>query len=275
VAGKPVILRAMDHRPIGFLDSGVGGLSLLSATKRLLPNERCIFLADGRYFPYGESDPASICNRAASLGRFLVARDAKLIVVACNTASVHALGYLRSVFPEVPFVGVVPVVKTLAQRTQSGTIAILSTPSTAGSPYMAGLLDQFAAGLNVVNIGCPGLAEAVECGEARSGETEAHVEQLLRDLPATGTDVLGLGCTHYYFLRPALKSILGSSIRIFDPSRPVARRVRQVLQEHAALVQKRAGEDAFFTTGDPARFACVAGALLRRPIAPVKAVDIV
>jgi glutamate racemase len=270
----PAILKAMDHRPIGFLDSGVGGLSLLKATKQLLPNERCIFLADGRYFPYGETDPASICSRAVSLGKFLLDRDVKLIVVACNTVSVHALSHLRSVFPNVPFVGVVPVVKTLAQRTRSGTIAIMSTPSTAGSSYLAALLDDFARGLNVVNISCPGLAEAVECGQARSSETAALIARLLVGLPATRADVLGLGCTHYTFLRPALKSTLGAGIRIFDPSRPVARRVHQVLEQRNALALDACGAEEFFTTGDPKAFACVASSLLRRPATRLTAVDI-
>jgi glutamate racemase len=265
----------MDHRPIGFLDSGVGGLSLLNATKRLLPGEQYILLADGRYFPYGESDPASICKRSAGLSRFLLDRDVKLIVVACNTASVHALAYLRALFPSVPFVGVVPVVKTLARRTASGTIAIMSTPSTAASAYLTGLVEEFAHGLNVVTIACPGLAEAVERGEARSKSTTVLVERLLECIPATGADVLGLACTHYFFLRPAIKKALGSNVHVFDPSRPVARRVRQVLQERDGLACARpGGEDEFYTTGNADGFARVAGSLLGRPITPVMAVEI-
>jgi glutamate racemase len=264
----------MDHRPIGFLDSGVGGLSLLRATKRLLPNERYIVLADGRYFPYGESEAGSICRRAASLSQFLLDRDVKLIVAACNTISVHALGYLRSCFPGVPFVGVVPVVKTLARRTRTGTIAIMSTPSTAGSAYLAGLLDEFAGGLRVVNVACPGLAEVVECGESGSPETAALVARLLKGVAQTGADVLGLGCTHYYFLRPAIKKSLGAEIRVFDPSRPVARRVREVLQQTDSLASGRANGDEYFTTGDAGTLACVARSLLHRPVAPVTAVNI-
>src|SRR6266536_1681994 len=145
----------MDDRPIGFLDSGVGGLSLLAAARRLLPNERYLALADGRYFPYGEADSAGICGRAERLSAFLLERNVKLIVVACNTASVHALAHLREAFPEVPFVGVVPVVKTLASRTRTGTMAILSTPGTAESPYLAALLREFATGRRVLNLACP------------------------------------------------------------------------------------------------------------------------
>ncbi|HTE83413.1 MAG TPA: glutamate racemase [Dehalococcoidia bacterium] len=264
----------MDGRPIGFLDSGVGGLSLLAATRRLLPHERYIALADGRYFPYGESDPDGICERVERLSAFLLDGDVKLIVAACNTASVHALAHLRASFPVIPFVGVVPVVKTLARRTRTGTIALLSTPATAESPYLAELLREFAPGKRVLNIPCPGLAEAVEAGEVGAERTSSLLAPILEHVSAAGADVLGLGCTHYFFLRPAIKRILGSGVQVFDASRPVARRVRQVLLQRDALGSCPSGPDEFYTTGDAARFAVVAQTLLRRPIESVAAVDL-
>lgn len=264
----------MDHRPIGLLDSGVGGLSLLAAARRLLPNERYIMLADGRHFPYGETDPAVISQRTARLSRFLLDRDVKLIVAACNTASVHALEDLRAAFPCVPFVGVVPVVKTLASRTRTGAIALLSTPATAQSDYLAGLLRHFAADTRVINISCPGLAEAVESGEIGADRTMELLRGLLARVDSGGADVLGLGCTHYFFLRPAIKTILGNGVRVFDASRPVARRVRQVLDGRNALASTRCGPDEFYTTGDAGRFAAVAQTLLRRPLPAVAPIDI-
>ena len=264
----------MDERPIGFLDSGVGGLSLLVAARRLLPKERFIAIADGRHFPYGESDPAGICDRASRLSAFLLEQDVKLIVVACNTASVYALAHLRASLPAVPFVGVVPVVKTLARQTRSGTLALLSTPATAESPYLSGLLREFAADRCVLSVSCPGLAEAVEAGEARSAATQELLESCLSQIRASDADVLGLGCTHYYFVRPAIKRILGRGVRIFDASRPVARRIRQVLTQRCALANTASGSDEFYTTGDPGQFASVAGELLRRRLDNVAGVDL-
>jgi len=264
----------MDDRPIGFLDSGVGGLSLLAAARRLLPNERYIAVADGRHFPYGEADPWGICDRAERLSRFLLDQNVKLIVVACNTASVHALAHLRGVFSGVPFVGVVPVVRTLARRTRTGTIALLSTPATAESPYLSALLREFAEGRSVLSVPCPGLAEAVEEGRADEPSTVALLASTLAQVAGSGADVLGLGCTHYYFLRPAIKRTLGPSVQVFDASRPVARRVRQILTERDDLAPCPSGPDEFYTTGDPCRFAAVAGKLLRRRIESVLGVDV-
>ncbi len=136
----------MDNRPIGVFDSGVGGLSIWRAIRRLLPQESLIFLADSGHVPYGEKSTAELHDLTGRIARFLLSQDVKIIVVACNTATVHAIGYLRENFPETPFVGVVPVVKTLARRTRTGTIAVLSTPATAQSPYLAGLIEEFAPG---------------------------------------------------------------------------------------------------------------------------------
>ena len=124
----------MDKRPIGFLDSGVGGLTIWRATRKLLPDESIVFFADSGHVPYGEKSTGEIHDLTERIVRFLLAQDVKLIVVACNTATVLALDHLRETFPEMPFVGVVPVVKTLARRTRTGTIAVLSTPATAKSP---------------------------------------------------------------------------------------------------------------------------------------------
>jgi glutamate racemase len=264
----------MDQRPVGFLDSGVGGLSLMGAARRLLPSERFLMLADGRCFPYGERDPAEVCERAERLSAFLLSQGAKLIIVACNTASVYALAHLRGTFPDVPFVGVVPVVKTLARRTRSGTIAVLSTPATAGSDYLAGLICEFAPGLRVINVSGPGLAEAVEAGDASSPRVRRLLEECLAGVRASDADVLGLACTHYLFLRRPIKQNLGPGVLVFDPARPVARRVRQVLTERAMLALGNPGEDVFYSTGDPRRFACVARCLLRRPHLQARPADV-
>ncbi len=264
----------MSQRPIGFLDSGVGGLSLMKAARRLLPAERFLVLADGRSFPYGERTPGEVRERAERLSAFLLGEGAKLIVVACNTASVHALAHLRQTFPGIPFVGVVPVVKTLARRTHSGTIALLSTPATAGSDYLSGLLDEFAPGLRVLNIGAPGLAEAVEAGHASDPQVRRLLEVCLAGVHASEADVLGLACTHYLFLRRPIKDLLGPGVLVFDPARPVARRIRQVLSERDMLAGGTPGEDAFFSTGDADRFASVARRLLRRPGLQASCVDV-
>jgi glutamate racemase len=263
----------MDQRPIAFLDSGVGGVSLLNAAKRLLPHERYLMVADGSFFPYGDLTPSLVCARVERMAEFVLGLRAKLIVLACNTASVYALAHVRSRFPDVPFVGVVPVVKTLAQRTRSGTIALLSTPGTAESLYLTKLINEFASERRVISVPGRGLAELVESGETRGQRTLDLLERCLSDVLSSDADVLGLACTHYLFLRRPIKRLLGPGVRVFDPSRPVARRIRQVLSERSILAGGPLVPDAFYTTGDPSELSAVLTRLMRRRDVRVEAVD--
>ncbi len=256
----------MDNRPIGVFDSGVGGLSVWRAMRKLLPEESMVFLADSGHVPYGEKTTAELEDLTGRIAGFLIDRNCKMVVVACNTATVHAIGYLRRTFPDVPFVGVVPVVKTLSRRTRTGTIAVLSTPATSTSPYLAGLIEEFAPDKKVVNVGCDGLEDMVENGNVGKRATTALLERHLEPVKRSDADVVGLGCTHYPFLRSRIKSLLGPGIRLYDPSRPVARRVREVLTERGELASNPAPVFEFYTTGDATVFRRVASRLLRRPV---------
>lgn len=264
----------MDNRPIGVFDSGVGGLSIYRAVRKLLPEESLDFLADSGNVPYGEKTTAQLEDLTSRIVRFLLDLDAKMIVVACNTATVHAIGHLRKTFPKVPFVGVVPVVKTLSRHTKTGTIAVLSTPATSRSPYLAGLIDEFAQGKHVVNVGCDGLENAIEMGNVRTRSTAALLERHLAPVKSSNADVVGLGCTHYPFLRSRIKSMLGPGVRLYDPSRPVARRVRQLLVEHDQLASNPRPRFRFYTTGDLLTFSMVASKLLRFPVTNAEHVDL-
>ena len=259
----------MDDRPIGVFDSGVGGLSIWRAIRKLLPRESMAFFADSGHVPYGEKTTRELENLTGGITRFLISKDVKLIVVACNTATVHTIAYLRETFPETPFAGVVPVVKTLARQTRTGTIAVLSTPATSESPYLSALIREFASDKNVINIGCDGLENMIEAGHLRTRATNSLLEHHLASVKGSRADVVGLGCTHYPFLRARIKSILGPGVRLYDPSRPVARRVRQVLAERDALSESIAPAYTFYTTGDTALFGRVATKLLRFPVRDV------
>jgi glutamate racemase len=176
---------------------------------------------------------------------------------------------LREQFPDLPFVGVVPVVKTLARNTRTGTIAVLSTPGTSRSPYLAGLIEEFAFDKRVVNVGCDGLEDLVEAGDVRTSRTNALLERHLAPVQGSDADEVGLGCTHYPFLRGRIKRMLGPGVRVYDPSRPVARRVRQLLQQSDALAQNEHPSYSFYTTGDVDVFRTVASKLLRFPVRDV------
>ncbi len=264
-----------DRRPIGFFDSGVGGLSILREVRRLLPAESMVYLADNAHFPYGALAEETLRALAGRITAFLLERDVKLVVVACNTATVHALSHLRAAYPHIPFVGVVPVVKPLAQRTQTGVIALLVTPSTARSPYLAGLIEDHATGCRVLTVPCPGLAELVEVAGISRASTTAVLEHLLEPLAGSGADALGLGCTHYPFLRGRIQRLVGSGVQVLDSGDAVARRVRAVLIERTALASTGAVVTyALYSTGDPVTLARAARRYLRLPPVMVRRIDL-
>jgi len=263
-----------ENRPLGIFDSGVGGLTVWRAIRRLLPRESLIFLADNAHVPYGEKTPDELQSLTADIVRFFLRHDVKLVVVACNTATVYAIDYLREQFPDTPFVGVVPVVKTLARYTRSGRIGVMSTPATSRSAYLRRLIEEFAPGLEVTNVGCDGLEDLVETGNIRGHQATELLERHLAPVVAARPDVVGLGCTHYPFLRARIKKILGPGVRVFDPSRPVARRVRQLLTSASQLATQEEPAFRFYTTSDADHFAAVASKLLRFPVRDAGHVDL-
>lgn len=237
--------------PIGLFDSGVGGLSIMKEVRRLLPQEDLIYVADSKFCPYGEKTPAAIQDRARKITTFLLTQGAKLIVVACNTASVAALNELRAEFA-VPFIGVEPAVKQAALFTKNKKIGVLATGLTLSGERFTSLVENYGGGLTVVNQACPGLVEAVEAGEISGPGTERLLQKYLQPLQEKGVDVVVLGCTHYPFLRPLVEQLVKPGIQIIDTGAPVARQTQRVLAQTMLLTSsQQMGREWFYTSGDP------------------------
>lgn len=251
-------------QPIGVFDSGVGGLSILIELQKLLPKEDFIFLADQAHVPYGEKSKSQLCKLTHDITNFFIQKGVKLIVVACNTATCHAIDFLRDNF-DVPFVGTVPAIKPAAKTTIKKRIGIISTSSTSESDYMANLIDNHAQGIRVVNIGCTGLENAVEKGEVDSLETELLLKKYLEPIKRSGADILVLGCTHYPFLKPKIQKNLDKGVKIVDSSRAIARRTVYLLKESSSL-NNRGGKLTYFTTSDPRDFSRMASVLMKKKI---------
>lgn len=240
------------HQPIGVFDSGVGGLSVLRAIRELLPNEHVLYLADQAHIPYGPRQKAHIRDLSFAITDFLLAQGAKLIVVACNTASAAALHDLRARYPETPFVGMEPAVKPAAAETHSGRVGVLATPTTFAGDLYASLVDRFAKGIEIFQSTCPGLVEEIERGDLESPAIHAILEGALTPMLAGGVDSIVLGCTHYPFVIPVIQSITGPEVNTIDPAPAIARQTQRLLTEHAWLnPDDTAGQLQFFTSGAP------------------------
>jgi glutamate racemase len=248
--------------PLGVLDSGVGGLSVLRHLRAVLPNEQFLYFADQAHIPYGPRDPQEVQSFTAGITRFLLGLGSKLIVVACNTASAASLDYLRQTFPAVPFVGMEPAVKPAALTTRSGKVGVLATPSTLNSHRYAGLMARYAGGIEVYEDPCVGLVQLIEAGALNGAETRRLLENVVRPMVRNGVDTLVLGCTHYPFVYPLLHEITGDGVAIIDPAPAVARHTRNVLQQLdlvAPVIQE--GSLRCFTSGSAARFASLTAQL--------------
>ncbi len=254
--------------PIGIFDSGAGGLSVLAEVQRLLPGEDVVYYADSASFPYGPKPSAEIRARAEAVTRDLLARAAKMIVVACNTATSAAIAHLRAQF-DVPFVGTEPALKPAAEGTLSGKVALLVTPGTARGEKLAALIDRYGAEVSVMTIEAPGLAERVEVGEIDGAPLRQLLHHYLEPLRDSGADVLALGCTHYAFLRPAIEGVVGEGVSVIEPSAAIARQVRRVIDARRLRNPRTVGGDVLYLcSGDAAAFARI-----RERLMPMEAAE--
>lgn len=238
-------------QPIGIFDSGVGGLSVLRAIRRELPAETLLYLGDQAHVPYGSRPRDQIREFAFGITRFLLDREAKLIVVACNTASAVALHDLRLAFPEVPFVGMEPAVKPAAETTHTGKVGVLATPTTFAGELYASVVERFAKDVQIFQSTCPGLVEQIELGDLTGPQTRQILEEALQPMLAEGIDTVVMGCTHYPFVIPLIETITGPDVRTIDPAPAIARQTRRLLAERGLLYPEgESGKQRFFTSGN-------------------------
>ena len=210
---------------IGVFDSGLGGLSVLAAIARALPQADLTYLADTAHVPYGDKHDDFIRGRVLTIGRHLVAQNCRMLVVACNTATAHAVAELRHQHPGIPVVGVEPGVKPAAQTTRSGHIAVLATEATARSQRLQHLIRDHAANITVHVQACPGWATRVETLNLDGAEFAAEIRTKVQPLLDAGVDRIVLGCTHYSFLTPTLQPLIAGRAELVDVADAVARQV--------------------------------------------------
>jgi glutamate racemase len=238
--------------PIGIFDSGVGGISVLRALLAHMPEEAMIYFGDQGHVPYGSRSMGQIQEFSEAITRFLLERGAKIIVVACNTASAAALRSLRETFPTIQFVGMEPAVKPAAERTRTGKVGVLATPATFQGALYASVVERFAHGVELFQHTCPGLVQQIERGNLDGDETRSILERALLPMLEKKIDTVVLGCTHYPFVIPLIQQIVGKNVRVIDPAPAVAQQTGRLLD--ASGLRNRSGSKAdarFYTSGDP------------------------
>jgi glutamate racemase len=240
--------------PIGIFDSGIGGLSVWREIARQLPHEDTIYFADQIHIPYGPRSLQEICSFSETITHFLLDRDCKIIVVACNAASAAALKHLRATFPDVPFVGMEPAVKPAAETTHTGVVGVLATPATFQGELFASVVERFANEVQLVKEVCPGLVQQIEAGRLSTPDTLEMLDRFLQPIREANADTIVLGCTHYPFVIEAIRQ-LAPGVNVIDPAPAVARQIDRVLRERGLRCEdERIGQHRFVTSGDRDRY---------------------
>lgn len=240
----------MNNAPVGFFDSGLGGLCILEAFRRLCPNEETVYIADSRNCPYGNRSAHEIRRISEENVAKLLKYDCKMIVVACNTATAAAIDTLRVNHPEIPFVGIEPAVKPAALHSRSGVVGVLATVGTFSGRLYRETKRKFAKDVTVLAAVADEFVTLVERGETSGTEAERIVRARIEPLLAAGADYLVLGCTHFPHLMNLIQKVVDGRAVVVEPSEAVARQALHLLKQHELVADRseRATNHVFIRT---------------------------
>lgn len=233
---------------IGVFDSGIGGLTVLVDLVAELPGERLVYVADQAHCPYGGRPEEEIVALTFAIADTLVGEGAKMLIVACNTATIAAIAPLRERHA-VPVVGIEPAVKPAVARSRSHIVGVLATEGSLGGEKFRGLVAEHRGDAEVLTQPCPGLVDRIESGDLDGPETRALVERYTAPLIAAGADVLVLGCTHYPLVRDLIAEVVGPGVELVDPGAAIAQRAQTLLADAGALDAGPGGVELRSTAG--------------------------
>ena len=239
----------MSVSPIGFFDSGIGGVSVWKEVVKLLPRENTIYLADSKNSPYGSKTITEIQDVSFKNTKWLIEKGCKLIVVACNTATTNSINLLREKF-NIPFVGIEPGIKPAIKESKNGKIGVLATRGTLSSELFE-KTSQSIYGIDVIEKDGDGIVEIIESGEFENNELESLLRKYLSPMIDYGIDQLVLGCTHYFLVKDLIKKIVGNKVKINNYNVAVAAQVKRILEEEKIVnIEKNKIYNDFFTNGN-------------------------
>ncbi len=239
----------INAQPIGLFDSGIGGTSIWKEIHQLLPQENTIYLADSKNAPYGQRPKEEIIDLSIKNTEFLLEQNAKIIVVACNTATTNAIKELRAKY-DIPFIGIEPAIKPAANNSKTQTIGILATKGTLNSELFNKTAEKFQDTKIIEQVGY-NLVKLIEEGEMYSDEMTSLLKTYLAPMIEANIDYLVLGCSHYPYLIPQIKKILPENVKIIDSGEAVARQTQKVLEEKIGFNNAKKSTCLFYTNSNP------------------------
>lgn len=264
-----------DPRPIGIFDSGIGGLTVTGAIMHALPGESTIYFGDTARVPYGPKSPEVVRRYSLEILHWLVGQGVKLVTIACNTSTAHALEALRAESP-VPVVGVIePGARAAVRASKTGRIGVIGTAGTIASGAYARAISALRPDAQVLSRACPLFVPFVEEGWFDHPALELVVREYLGAMMLGQVDTLVLGCTHYPLLKPLIAKVLGPGVTLIDSAEETARAVAAVLQDNG--LNEPAGAPVthrFAVSDDPARFTSVGGRFLGERVRGVEVVSV-
>ncbi len=264
----------MDNRPIGVFDSGIGGLTVVDALAKSLPNESILYVGDTARVPYGNKSKIRIQEFSNEITQWLVDQNSKMIVVACNTVSSLALDYIKSKF-DLPIIGVIePGIHSAISITKNKRVGVLGTNATIKSDAYGEGLRAANDQISVVSQACPLFVPLAEEGWVSGDVPTAIATTYLEPIKRSNVDTLILGCTHYPLLKPILSHVLGSEVCLVDSGEATATAVDSVLDEHYLGAEEKAGEIQCFVTDSPDSFEALAGRFVKANISAITHIDI-
>lgn len=221
--------------PLGFFDSGVGGLSVMKEALKIMPNENYIYFGDSINAPYGTKPVQEVRDLTFKAVEYLLSRGVKGIAIACNTATSAAVAELRRVYPNLPLVGIEPAIKPAIELDKVGDRLVMATPRTLAENKFHNLVIKYKDKANIVPVPCAGLMEFIENGVFEGDELKQYLIDRLRDFDMNNVAAIVLGCTHYPFIKNELVEIVGTNIDILDGGYGTAKELKRRLEENGLL----------------------------------------
>lgn len=241
----------MREQPIGFLDSGLGGLSVVREVKKILPSESIEYFADNLRQPYGEKRLPELIKYTLQIINFLLNKKIKVCVIACNTATAASLTQAKNIF-NIPIIGVIqPAVRDAIRKTSNNRIGVIATEFTTKNRAYPEEIRKIATHIEVFTNFCPEFVPLVEAGKFNAPETYEVAREYLKPLKEAQIDTLILGCTHYSFLKKVISEIMGPEVILIDPAVSTSLILKEILSQKENIKEEGKSEENYYTTGSP------------------------